>query len=469
MNALRAATRRLFAKDPAVASRRTDVLVSLAAVLALLAGAEWRYVRIFTSHDPRKYLFADMGAYLELARNLADPSHVLGRSDMMFPPGLPAVLGFFLARDPSLAWAIRFQFVLCLLVPLSVAALAYVAFGKTTAKIALAGSSLYFPFVDYGTYFLTEIYLLVLIPATLALGIVAARLRRQPAIFVAAAAVGLLVSVGVSFKLLVLPALFPFFVVLLFAHRRAALAFACGALVGLMPLTVYMGERCTHANEGHACLVSNRSGAEFLGGHFGRIGMIEWDDPKTGTALTFGSPASYQHGLTETKVVHFSITDTERNKAEAWSWIREHKADALVLSLSHVDDMFETRPWPSVSNDWSTIEVFHYVFLIFILLPCVLALYDVVRERGFVRLLVSYELLLVAPLFGLAATVFIGAGEARYRVPFDTLLLIVAAEFFARRARGSAVRVGREDALRAGAGSERPDDTALGTAVEAAS
>jgi hypothetical protein len=251
--------------------------------------------------------------------------------------------------------------------------------------------------------------------------------------------VGLLVAVGLTFKLLVVPALAPFFALTLFAtraNRRSALAFVCGAAIGFLPLTIYTAARCTRYNDNHFCLVSNRSGSEFLGGHYGRIGMIEWDDPVTKTVLTFGSPASYQHNLTEKKVVHFSITDSAKSKAEAWAWIREHKGEALILSLSHIDDMFETRPWPSASNDWANVELFHYVFLVFILLPCILAIYDVVRERGWRRLLTSRELLLITPLFGLAVTVFVGAGEARYRVPFDTLLLVVAAEFLRRKVFG---------------------------------
>jgi hypothetical protein len=40
------------------------------------------------------------------------------------------------------------------------------------------------------------------------------------------------------------------------------------------------------------------------------------------------------------------------------------------------------------------------------------------------------EWLLLAPLLGLMATVFVTIGEVRYRVPFDGLLIVLAARTY---------------------------------------
>ena len=105
-----------------------------------------------------------------------------------------------------------------------------------------------------------------------------------------------------------------------------------------------------------------------------------------------------------------------------------------MQSLEHVNDSFlATYPWPSSAGDlWPVVMLFHYLFVAGILFPALLLVYGVWRDRGWAGLLGSRELLLFSPLIGLTAALMLSTGEARYRVPSDTALVVLACEFYRR-------------------------------------
>src|SRR5262249_35849979 len=148
-------------------SARFDALVArfpwLTSALAwsiYAAGVVWRWFHVVRNHDPRDHVYSDMLLYVDLAKRLADPEYHPSISDVTHPLGLPTLLGSIYARDPSLKTAVYLQFVVCALAPLVIGGLGRFAFGEGNGKAALAVASLYFPFVDYGGYFLAEIYMI---------------------------------------------------------------------------------------------------------------------------------------------------------------------------------------------------------------------------------------------------------------------------------------------------------------------
>src|SRR5438445_2763020 len=136
-------------------------------------GVIWRWRHIFHVHDPRDALYSDMALYMNLAKQIAQPGYTLTLHDVMTPPGFSTLLSWFYAHDPTLLSMLWFQFVVCALVPLVIGGLGWIAFGRTTGQAALAASSLYFPYVDYGSYFLTEIYFIFALPLSIALALLA--------------------------------------------------------------------------------------------------------------------------------------------------------------------------------------------------------------------------------------------------------------------------------------------------------
>ncbi len=416
-------------------------LLDIGCMLSYLTGVflRWRYVCV--DHDPRKFVVSDMHTYVSLAKRWADPRHVMNPSDVMFPPGAAKVFAYWYGRDPSLWLAVRYQLFVTVLVPLVIFGLGWAAFGKTNGKIALIVSSFYFPFIDYGGYFLSEIPMTLLVAGTVAVFLWAMRQKSLVLLLAGAGAAGALCSLAMAFKFVALPALLLFGGTYLLLHRdeqaqltrKLKIAAAAAVLVGALPLTGAMTYRCTAGNEGRFCLVSNKGPADFLMGHFGRFELLTWRDGHG--AYASGSPSAYQHGYRATYEVNFALTDGPHNSAKAWEWIRRHPGEAVVLSFEHVYDLFcGSMPWPTVAADdwWILAEAFHFAFIAFMLLPVLFLCFDTARARGLRGFLASRELLLASPVIGVAAAVFIATGEPRYRVPFDGFLLVLAIEFYRR-------------------------------------
>jgi hypothetical protein len=370
--------------------------------------------------------------YMRQAARWIDPRYTLAPVDATHPPGMGLLIGFFLERDPSLQGLVLFQLLVSCLVPLAVGALALAVFGPGSALAAIAAASLYFPFIDYGGYFLSEIYLALLAPLSLACFLWANGARRSTAsALLGGLAAGLSFSLAWSMKVVALAAIGLFCAVFFVFHRgtpwRIKGLAAAGMILGALPLVTAISYRASAAT-GRYVLASNKSGADFLLGHYGRIRLIRWVDP-AGPTLFFGSPSAPQRGYDAERTLPFAVHDPVRNRALAWSWIRAHPAEAVVLSLEHVyDTLLGTRCWPSYYENWgkSVVEVFHMLYVGLVLFPALLVCVDAARRDGLRGFLGSPELLLLTPILGVLVAVFLSTGEARYRIPFDGALLILA-------------------------------------------
>jgi hypothetical protein len=280
--------------------------------------------------------------------------------------------------------------------------------------------------------------MLLLVPLVLALYLWAAAPERGMASAVLGGiGAGILLFAATAMKVVALPAVLGFCAVHLLLARevgftRRGLVLG-GLIVGLLPGIALLSHRVTEANSGRRFLVSNKGAADFLLGHYGRIAGIRWHNPRDGTMFEFGSPSAFQRGYTEVRDVPFAMTDVDKNASAAWQWIRQHPGEALVLSLEHVYDTFlGSFPWPSASADdvWKLTEGFHFAYVGLLLLPALLRCYDVMRAEGVRGFLRSREFLILSPLIGVLAAVFVATGEARYRIPFDCCIILVAIQFY---------------------------------------
>lgn len=450
---------------PPRATMRTRFLAVLP-WLVFVAGVVWRFLFVLKWHDPRKFVYSDMQMYFELGKRITRPGYKLRALDVTHPPGLTELIAFFYRRDPSLGSLVWFQLLVTALVPLAVALLARLAFGARAWRPALVIASLYFPFVEYGGYFLAEIYLTLTATLTLAAVLGAARLVEIDAPsrlrLVAAAAIaalgGLAFSLAMLMKMVALPALLAFLgVFVLFTRSESALgwraivkrraALAAIVCVAALPLSAWQTERCTQAS-GTFCPGSSKQGADFLMGHIGRVQGVVWKDPKSKGVVGFGSPAAYQHGYKDKPEFPFAITDNPKNNEAAWKWIKTHPGDSVVLMFEHVWDSFGgSLPWPgNAQKEWATSQTFHYLFLVFLFFPALVRLLDVARARGLVALLRSMELAIFAPIFGVIVSVMMATGEARYRIPWDMCFILLAVELYRSLAKPRAAREAAADA-----------------------
>ncbi len=428
---------KLFSRFPWLGSAIAWVFYAL--------GVVWRWFYIIDWHDPRKYVYSDMKMYVELAKRIAQPAYVVRMGDVTHPPGNTWLVAYFLQRDPTLYQHIVFNFVICALVPLAVGALGWVSFGKRAGEWSMVVASGYYAFVDFGGYFLAEIHIAFTATLTIALYLLAMKMAAKPPTsrrtvgFVLVAVLGgILFSISMALKMVAMPAIGGFCIIhFLFTRTPARLtrAMVFGAfMISALPLSGYVAARCTKANEGHFCTGSNKSAADFLLGHYGRIQGIEWHDPKTRGVVGFGSPAAYQHGYREKEVVQFAITDQKHNNEAAWRWTLKNPGQALVLSVEHVWDCFGgSYPWPpNATGLWPGSCATHYIFLFFFIFPSLIILVDVFRSRGVMGLLRSTELFVVSPIFGVCLSVFVATGEVRYRVPWDGVFIVLGVEFYRR-------------------------------------
>jgi hypothetical protein len=418
--------------------------------LAYAIGVVWRWFHLVIWHDPRKFSLPELEGYVTVAKRLAQPGYVLTVADVANPPGNTWLLELFLRHDPSLLQQVHFNFVVCALVPLAVGALGWVAFGKRTAQAAVVIASGYFGLVDCAAYFTADVHLALVGTLTLASYLQAMKLVAQPpssrrtaAFFGLAALSGLLFSVAMALSLTALPAILGFCAVHLLFTRgpkasRKALVLAA-FLAASAPLTLSIASRCTAANGGHFCRSTNTTEAYFLLGHYDRIGTIEWRDPaKPGEVVTLSNQGALLHGFRTVKVLASAVTDQSTNSEYAWTWIRRNPPSALIVSLEHVWDCFSgTTPWPSlISEQWIGAYAAHFGFIALMLLPALIVLLDLLRERRFVGLLRSTELAVASPMLGVCYAAFVTTGQARHRIPWDGIIILLGVQFYRRMKRG---------------------------------
>ena len=409
-------------------------------LLAYLLGIALRVDYSLHVHRPEAFVDSDMHLYVALAQKLASGGQPLMPWDVTHPLGYPALLAFLISGSGSLARAADVQIVVSCLVPLSLGLLGLAAFGRRTALAAVAFASLYFPFIEYGALFLSEIHFILWLTLAFA-GFLGALGARRPGVSLGlAAAGGLALSIAASLKSVALPAAVVFFaaeaVALLLAPTPGGVSWARrlrpwllrGVVVAAAaaPLLGVLARVCTRGNRGHFCVTGNKVGSDFLLGHYGQIADIEWAADE-GHGFQFGSPSSHLRHYEEHVKVPFLMTDNAANSAEAWRWIAKHPFDALVLSLDHVyDTFFGAVMWPSFGHaSWPLAHLFQYLFVVLLFVPALLACVGI-GKRGLRAFATSRTALVLSPVLALAITVAIATGEVRYRIPFDVFFIVVA-------------------------------------------
>ena len=409
-------------------------LLWMASALAFLFGGYWRVQRILLLFPPTKNLYSDMGFIVQQSQKLLAPETRPDQYWSIHPPGLLYFLSGFYRADPTGDCMIFVQFFVSLLIPFASAALALTLFGQRSAALCFIAACLYFPFIDYGSYYLPEVYLSLLAPLFLFAAIQGLHTHSLVHRMFFGLLSGLLLSVLGLFRSYFFVSGFAVLLSLLIFQRnfpfRSRLLLSLCLFLGTLPGLFLSNTHCEQVS-GRSCLGSHSVAADVLLGHYGRGGMFTWKDDLGGSA-SFQNPSASQRGRDENQTFAFSITDEKANLSKAWEWIRENPLLAVSQSFEHVEDSFlATYPWPnSAQPDFVTGMCFHYLFLFFILAPALFYLRDEARGKSFFAFLGSDEGLLMAPIFGFLVVILLGVGEARLRVPLDPLFFALAAAFF---------------------------------------
>jgi hypothetical protein len=422
-----------------------------------LCGVLLRVLYTLRIQPPENFIYSDMGLYVSRARRLALGEPLMSY-DVSQGLGYPALLAFLDPGNGSLTRAVAVQILMSCLLPIIIGLLAAAIYGRRTGLLAVVFASLYFPIIEYGALFLSEIGLIFFLPVAFAGFFAARRARRRGVALALAAGGGLALSLAITFKATALPAAFLFFAAdglatalarggdgsrpsLLVRLKPWALRCTVIALA-MTPVLGVMSKVCTRAN-GRFCVTGKEMGHDFLLGHYGRVADIEWKN-ESRDVFRFGSPGALLRHYDIHAKVPFSISDGPVNRVEAFRWIAAHPGEAIVLSLDHVyDTLFGSSIWSTFNGpQWPFAHLSQYIFIALLFVPTILAC-AVVLRRGWRATLTSQTALALAPIAALLITVMIATGEVRYRIPFDCFFIAIACAYFVgdlRRVDGGAVR-----------------------------
>ena len=403
--------------------------------LALFGGVAWRFQHTLVYSPPSRNLVADMKVISDQAHRLMEPNLIFGPDFSFFPPGLLYFLSALYSSDPSGELSVLVQFTLSLLIPFAVGGLALQCFGKKVAVWSFLIASFYFPFLDYASFYLPEIYVMLFVPIFFACFLRAAESKPVSNALLFGVFAGVFLALLEIFRSYFIVSGFCLLLSFLCLYRRLPLsrrfllsaAVAVPAYFGLL----FSANHCRMVT-GQVCIGSHTVGANFLMGHLGRGGLFQWNDAKTGYIAQFKNPSAVQRGRSDDQVLNFAVNDDPANIDHTLPELGLSPLNFVCRSFEHVVDSFlSSYPWPNIGGpDFLYGMWFHYFFLVFLLFPSIFLLRDKGRGAPLRQLFNSQEGLMLSFILGFVLVCLLGTGEARFRIPLDTLFIILAAAFF---------------------------------------
>lgn len=427
-----------------IARAVVDYRLQLAAALTVGAGVHLRVEYALSLHHPRHFATSDAGDLVALATRLVQSPATQKIGDTIWPPAAASLLAPLLAVDASLGIAARVQVVLSVLTFLLVGHMAYCLAGPRTAVVALLFAAFHFGFIHYAGFFLSEQWFqfamtLGLWTAVVALGSTppadAARWPRLKSV-----ACGMAVGACFGFAASVRPNALPVALVVasvllaqaLVARARLRLYALAGALVSWLAVLAPLAARCTRLSGGF-CPVSNNFLMNVALGQAGAISGLEFRAPGHPELDTgWVPPALLHHGYSGTHEIPISIYDTRG----LFEWVlgrwREDPCACFVRAIGNVLDLARFEYWPADFGrfDERLATVAAQGFLVLVALPGVVALVGLLRRAIRERALPPTLLLLAATMGATLAVAAFSLGEARYRMPFDGVLIVLAAALY---------------------------------------
>jgi hypothetical protein len=421
-----------------------SVIGALAYLLGLLA--RWRYV--LELHHPRNYVYTDAKQLAELAELLRDPAGHQQFFHTIWPPGMSAFLALNLIFDPTAGTAAVCQLVASALVPLLTARAARIAYGPRAGFIALTMASLHAGFIHYAGFFLSEqmcqLSVAVAVWTTVA-ALASGETRGCDAGFsvkrlllgriAMGIASGLAWGLAFSFRPNALPValLAAAWLAVRWLRRRrwsACVTLAAGAVafvLVLAPLT----HRCTTL-VGSFCPGSSNGMMNVALGHAPDVAGLHFrpvSSDRRGGLDYWLPPARQAHGFHGTGEVDASIYDNGRLLGWVGEQFMNDPAQFAIDSVGNVFDLFGSSYWPDDYGPLKkrTATVSKQCFFLFVLVPGMFAWGVDVARKARRKRTTDVETFFVACICGVLLVAGATMGEARYRIPFDTIFIILAA------------------------------------------
>jgi hypothetical protein len=223
----------------------------------------------------------------------------------------------------------------------------------------------------------------------------------------------------------------------LFRRRDARWGVLLGLGVGLTVALAPFADRCSELS-GKFCPVSVNSAMNVALGHAGAVKGVRFAPPVDGPPgpTSWFPPALLHHRFSDVGEVPASIYDTRALAGWVMQRFWEHPVDFVLGSIGNAFDLFRFEYWPDnyggVPQRSATVA--KQAFFLVVLAPALVAfawqLGRLLRRR--LRPQAAFITLSVVSLLVVAA---ISMGEARYRIPFDGLFIILAAHLYVSKKR----------------------------------
>jgi hypothetical protein len=425
-----------------------DARLAAFAVLAYVASTVIRSWYVLVAHHPRHHVTSDAIFLIDLAARLVDAPGSQTIGDTIWPPGTSAWLGVAMVFDPTLGLAAVAQAIMGALVPLLVAHTTYVAIGRRPALVALTFASLHFGFIHYGGFFLSEQPFQLAVAVAVWMSVVALRQieeverltaprRRRAAAALLGGGCGAAWAFATSFRPNAMP------IALLVG---AALTLQAGLgrrpcrvqmlVAGLLAFSLSLAPlavRCSCLRDAGLCPVSSNLAMNMALGQSGEVSGLEFKSDIAGQTTGWTPPALLQHGYSGAGTVPTSIYDT----AGVLRWVANRfaadPARFLLRAAGNALDLFQMEYWPEDRGigDERLVTVVKQIFFLLVIAPGLVALASAARAARRANGLTSLTCFVLAIVASLLATAALSMGEARYRVPFDGVLILGAAALVA--------------------------------------
>ncbi len=419
-------------------ARVSRLWLALAGISVAFGIAE-RASYVLRHHNARHHVTSDAVQLTELARKLVAAPASQSIADTIWPPGASATFALFMARDATLSRAAWFQFALSCAVPWLFAHTAYLLAGARVALFTLAFASLDFSLIHYGGFFLSE--QLFQFSVALAIWCTVAALRvdtprgegagaRQWLRWAGAgSSAGVAWALATAFRPNALPA--ALFITLVLAvywgsqRRWRSFSLLVGAALGFSLCLAPLAVRCTELG-GKFCPVSRNFAMNIALGQLDGYWGIEFHDPAHPELDTgWVPPAMIDHGYQGMLTLPHSIYDTSGVMTWVGQRLVSNPQAFFERCARNALDLFRFELWPHDFSPLSEVAANAWVdgFGLLILVPGLISVLKQARtfrrdDRADARLAciaLTISVLLLAAF---------SMGEARYRAPFDGVLIL---------------------------------------------
>ncbi len=403
-------------------------------IAGALASLGFRFYWIFVRAPAEKFVYSDMDFYVFLSKRMKDPDFYSNPGHFTHPPGM-AWLIRWLGGETGADTPLKVLFLfMSFSIPILIALTARKLFDRRAARFCFWAATLYAPFWMYGSFLIAELPLTFFISLSVWLAAVLFCTRVSGMKMRSLACLlGGVAGVSLAFKITPLPGILVLFGGVFWSWRRGWLSrewvqrvkpalLVFGLVLAALSIRGSVGT-------GKFNLGTNKFPGDFLIGNLGKMGLFEFQ----GGGGTWGSPTAAIRGWHGKFSVPQAMWDSD-SKTYALHWMREYPLDVVAMDHLKLQAFLFDPPWPLFVNDdfWNMTQISLFWMSTFGYFLALLGWWTSIRRRergggGF-----SPETGLLLPVVALMTSLLLTSAEARYRIPFDPLILLLAGSGFSR-------------------------------------